>query len=49
MVALDVAFAPSGHALLAAYSNGTVGVWDLTYYDRHIEGNRATQQKGSAL
>jgi WD40 repeat protein/predicted Ser/Thr protein kinase len=42
--ATGLAFALDQPAILASYADGTFGTWDLNYYNRHIEGNRASQQ-----
>ena len=34
-----VRFFPDGNAIIAAGDGGFVGVWDLTYHDRHVAGN----------
>jgi len=33
-----------GASLAATYADTGVGLWDLTYYDRHIEGNTGYQR-----
>jgi WD40 repeat protein len=37
--ALSVSFTPDGKTLVAAGYDGSLCVWDLQYYDRHIVGN----------
>ena len=37
--ALSVSFTPDGKTLVAAGYDGSLCVWDLEYYDRHIAGN----------
>ena len=37
--ALSVSFTPDGKTLVAAGFDGSLCVWDLEYYDRHIAGN----------
>lgn len=37
--ALSVSFSPDGKTLVAAGFDGSLCVWDLEYYDRHIAGN----------
>jgi hypothetical protein len=36
---LSVSFTPDGNTLVAAGFDGSLCVWDLEYYDRHIAGN----------
>jgi len=36
---LSVSFTPDGKTLVAAGFDGSMCVWDLEYYDRHIAGN----------
>lgn len=36
---MDLAFSPDGRHLAVAMASGGFGVWDLSYYDRHIAGN----------
>ena len=36
---LSVSFTPDGKTLVAAGFDGSLCVWDLEYYDRHIAGN----------
>ena len=40
----NLLFHPDGRRLLSASADETIGVWDLQYYDRHIEGNRPRGQ-----
>ena len=35
------AFTPDGRWLLSAHENGTLGLWDLHYYDAHIANSAA--------
>jgi len=37
--ALSVSFTPDGKTLVAAGFDGSLCIWDLEYYDRHIAGN----------
>ncbi len=36
---LSVSFTPGGKTLVASGFDGSLRVWDLEYYDRHIAGN----------
>jgi WD40 repeat protein len=41
--AYSVDFLPDGKSLVSAHADGTIGFWDLTYYDSHIVGNASYQ------
>lgn len=43
--ALSVSFTPGGKTLVAAGFDGSLCVWDLEYYDRHIAGNLEYQME----
>ncbi len=43
--ALSVSFTPDGKTLVASGFDGSLCVWDLEYYDRHIAGNLEYQME----
>jgi WD40 repeat protein len=40
---LSLAFDFQGHTLASGSRDGSIGLWDLKYYDRHIAGNLEAQ------
>ncbi len=41
--------APLDHCVAAGYRDGTIRIWDLDYFNRHIEGQRSFQQQRRRL
>jgi WD40 repeat protein len=41
---LSFLLTPDGQKIRSIYFDGTVRDWDLSYYDRHIDGNELSQR-----